>query len=192
MARTLSLTADLPSLAAQMKPLAILGARAPAAQALVLNRVATRSKQRVIPVLTQQTGLPKRAIVKTVRVLRASARNPRAGLISRGGEISFRFFSAREEGSGVVATIGGERVFVPGGFRRSGREPKRFMVSSLNKGVYVNPSREWRGEIERERTGMFIPEEMVAGATRAAFEKTVATELPTEIARELGKIVPGR
>lgn len=188
MATTLSITSDTRGVSALLKSLEVMGHKAPSATALVLNRIATRTKQRVIPALTHQTGLNKRIIVKAVRQLRASPKNLRAGLVSRGGNISYRYFSAREENGGVVAEVAGRRVTLPGAFRRSGRAPNRYAVKKLGGQVYINPSRRWRGEIEKQRSGVFIPEEMIAGATLRAFEQVVASELPVEIARELSKL----
>ncbi|RXF67683.1 hypothetical protein [Hansschlegelia zhihuaiae] len=168
--------------------LAVFGKRLPNAQALVLNRMVTRARPKVVDAVVEQTGLAKRIIVKAIVPLRASSKNLRAGLVSRGGEISYRFFRAREEGSGVVATVAGRRVFIAGGFRRSGRAPNRYMVKRLGGQVYVNPSRRWRGEIEKQRSGVWIPEEMARGASREAFDDVVANDLPAEVARELGKL----
>ncbi len=186
------LTLDFKPVADLATALAATGKRLPSAQALVLNRVATKARRRVVPALSQQTGLSLRIITKAVRVLRASPANLRSGLVSRGGEISYRFFLAREEGSGVVATVAGERVFIRGGFRRSGRAPKRFMVKRLGGQVYVNRSRRWKGEIEKQTSGVWIPDEMLRAESLKAFEDVAVNDLPDEIARELAKLTGSR
>lgn len=191
MSRTFAVTPDVRPLAALAQALAATGKRLPSAQALVLNRITTRARQKVIPALTEQIGLPKRGVAKAVRTLRASPKTLRAGLVSRGGELTFRYFLAREDGPGVTATVKGHRVFVPGGFRRSGIAPNRYLVRRLDREVYVNPSRKWRGKIDMQRTGVWIPEEMIAGASRAAFDAVVDRELPNEISKELAKALPG-
>lgn len=185
---TVSLTLDTKPIADLALALAAAGKKLPSAQSLVLNRVVTRARAKVVPALTEQTGLSRRIIVKAVRTLRASPQNLRAGLVSRGGEISYRYFRAREEGSGVAATVAGKRVTITGGFRRSGRAPNRYMVRRLGGQVYVNSSRRWGGEIEMQKSGVYIPEEMVRRESLKAFEDAVVNELPAEIAREIAKI----
>ncbi|WP_375455657.1 hypothetical protein [uncultured Methylobacterium sp.] len=190
----LEITLDTAAGAAGLaKALEGFGHRLPNAQALVLNRVLTRTKARVIPALTAQTGLNRLVIVKAVRMLRASPGNPRAALYTRGGNISYRYFHAREVPGGVEAQVAGHTERLSGHyFRRSGKSPNRHVVKKLNGQVYYNASGKWKGEITVEKSGVFIPYEMVEGATRDAFLDVVAQELPNEIARELTKILPGR
>lgn len=190
MASVLTIEVDAKPIADLAKDLSVFGAKLPNAQALVLNRVTTRARARVVPALTAQSGLNKRTIVRAVRTLRASPSNPRAGLLSRGGDVSYRYFEAREQGSGVIAKVGRERVFIRGGFRRSGVANRR-VISKLNGQVFLNPSRRWRGRIQKQRSDMNIAEQMIVDASQTAFDAVVAQELPTEIARELAKILPG-
>ena len=170
--------------------LAATGKRLPAAQALVINRVVTRTRPKVVAAVAQKTGLYGKIISKAVRTLRASAKNPRAGLVSRGGEIGLRYFKAREEGSGVSADVAGDHLRVPGGFRRSGLTTRR-MSPKLNKQVFINvEGGKFGGKIQKVGSGVFIPLQMIEGEAREAFEATVASELPAEIAKELAKVFP--
>lgn len=184
--------ADSRGLIAAAEMLAAAGMSAPTSMALVMNRTVTRARPRVVAAVAEKTGIFPKIISKAVRPLRASPTNLRAGLRARGGEISLRYFKAREENGGVVADVAGERVFIWGGFRRSGRAPNRRMVKRLNKQVYVNPSRRWRGEIEKERSGVFIPITMIEGESREAFEAIISVELPNEVVREIAKSFSGR
>ena len=175
-----------------MRGLDAFGKRLPNAQANVLNRMLTKTRSAVVPVLVKQTGLSRRIIDKAVRPVRASPQNPRVMLITRGGEISFRYFGAHEVAGGVAATVRGKADFVPGGFRRSGPRGRRQMVSKLNGQVFVNvDGKRWRGKIMKEKSGVFIPYEMVSGQTAATFNRMVETDLLVEVERELAKLLPG-
>ena len=188
----LNITAQTAAILDLMKALEPFGARLPNAQANVLNRVATKARNAVIPALTKQTGLSKRIITKAVKMSRASPQNPRVMLITRGGEISLRYFGAHEEGSGVVATVKGDRMFYAGAFRRSGRGGNRRMVPKLNQQVYENADGgTWRGHIRKIKSGVLIPVEMIRGETAKAFDRVVETDLLIEVERELMKLLPG-
>lgn len=190
----LVVSADDAAIGRLAQDLASFGPRLPNAQALVVNRVLTRTKARVIPALVQQTGLTKRIIVKAVQMSRASPGNPRGYLWTKGGEISLRYFGAHEVNGGVQYTERGHTEVLGGHyFRRSGRSPNRFVVRKLNGQVFFSSSGKWGvGEDLRvEKSGLWIPREMVDGATRQAFLDTVAHDLPQEIAVELLKLLPG-
>ena len=188
----LNITAQTAAVLDLMKALEPFGARLPNAQANVLNRVGTKTRNAVIPALTKQTGLSKRIITKAVKMARASPQNPRVMLITRGGEISLRYFGAHEEGGGVAATVKGDRMFYAGAFRRSGPKGRRQMVPKLNGQVYVNEDgRRWRGHIRKIKSGVLIPAEMIRGETAKAFDRIVETDLLVEVERELVKLLPG-
>lgn len=166
------------------------GAKVPSAQALVLNRVVTRAKGLVIAAVVDQTSLGKPVIAKAVRPLRASPANPRAGLVTRGGNVSYRYFRAREVAGGVEAEVEGARKTLAGHyFRRSGK-PARYVVRRLNGQVFLNRSGKWRGKITVEKSGVYIPAALVEGASRQAFLDVVGRDLPNEIDRELSKLLP--
>ncbi|MGX9981981.1 hypothetical protein [Methylobacterium fujisawaense] len=185
----LNITAQSAGLGA-MKPLEAFGARLPNAQANVLNRVLTRTRNAVVPAMVRQTGLSKRIITKAIRTYRASPQNPSVVLLTRGGEVSFRFFGAHEVAGGVEATVKGHKDFVEGGFRRSGPKGGRHMVAKLNRQVYVNvDGKRWRGQIRKEKTGVFIPYEFVAGETAKTFWRIVDSDLPVEVEVELMKLL---
>ena len=188
----LNITAQTAAVLDIIRALEPFGVRLPNAQANVLNRVGTKTRNAVIPALTKQTGLSKRIITKAVKMARASPQNPRVMLITRGGEISLRYFGAHEEGSGVVATVKGDRMFYAGAFRRSGPRGRRQMVPKLNGQVYVNEDGgRWRGHIRKIKSGVLIPAEMIRGETAKAFDRIVETDLLVEVERELVKLLPG-
>ena len=197
----LNITAQTAAVLDLMKALEPFGARLPNAQANVLNRVGTKTRNAVIPALTKQTGLSKRIITKAVKMARASPQNPRVMLITRGGEISLRYFGAHEEGGGVAATVKGDRMFYAGAFRRSGPKGRRQMVPKLNGQVYVNEAGgRWGSLVKKEtgkslirvkKSGVYIPVATVTGETAKAFWRVVETDMLVEVERELAKLLPG-
>ena len=187
----LSISAQTAGLQEMMKPLAAFGERLPNAQANILNRMLTKTRNAVVPALVKQTGLTPRIIKRAVRTYGASPQNAQVMIITRGGEISFRYFGAHEVAGGVAATVRGKADFVEGGFRRSGPRGRRQMVSKLNGQVYVNvDGGRWRGKIMKEKSGVFIPYELVSGQTAATFNRIVETDLMAEVERELAKLLP--
>lgn len=190
----LNVTVDTAAIAKLAQELSAFGPRLPNAQALVVNRVLTRTKARVIPALVQQTGLNKRIIVKAVQMNRASPMNPQGYLWTKGGEISLRYFGAHEIAGGVQFTYKGHVETLDGHyFRRSGKSPNRHAVQRLNGQVFFSTSGKWgvKEDLRVEKSHVWIPYEMVDGATAKAFLDTVAQDLPQEIAAELVKLLPG-
>ncbi|MEE7460689.1 hypothetical protein MFUR16E_04745 [Methylobacterium fujisawaense] len=190
----MEVTIDTAAIARLARDLAAFGPKLPNAQALVINRVLTRSKARVIPALVAQTGLNKRIITKAVKMNRASPKIPRGYLWTKGGEVSLRYFGAHEVAGGVQYTERGHVETLQGHyFRRSGRSPNRFMVKRLNKQVYFSTSGKWgvKEDLRVQKSGLWIPYETVEGATRRAFLDVVEQELPGQIAAELMKLLPG-
>ena len=191
----LEVNADQAAIAKLARDLAGFGPKLPNAQALVVNRVLTRTKARVIPALVQQTGLTKRIIVKAVKMARASPTNGARGYLwTKGGEVSLRYFGAHEVAGGVQYTERGHVETLAGHyFRRSGKSPNRFMVRRLNGQVFYSTSGKWgvKEDLRVEKSGLWIPTEMVAGETRKAFLDTIEQDLPGEIAAELMKLLPG-
>lgn len=190
----LAVTVDTAAIAKLARDLSAFGPKLPNAQALVINRVLTRAKARVIPALVAQTGLNKRIIVKAVKMARASPQKPRGFLYTKGGEISLRYFGAHEVAGGVEYTERGHVEELHGHyFRRSGRSPNRYMVQRLNKQVYYSTSGKWgvKEDLRVQKSGLWIPYETVEGATRRAFLDVVEQELPNQITAELMKLLPG-
>lgn len=191
----ISIDVNTSAIADLAREFASFGPKLPNAQALVINRVITRTKARVIPALTAQTGLSRKIVTRAVKTLRAAPTNPRGALLARGGNISLRYFGAREVPGGVTATVRGKTVTLEGHyFRRSGRAPNRYLVRKLNGQVFFSTSGKWGigADLEVRKSGVFIGADLVDGASKQAFLDTVEQDLPIEIATELLKLLPGR
>jgi hypothetical protein len=137
--------------------------------------------------LTLQTGLPRRTIVRALKRLRAGSVAGLAYVIrSAGGNVALKYFGARETQRGVSAAPWGDRRIYGGTFTKGGRFPNRV---PLNKGgqVFMRTGSA-RLPIAVQRSGLFIPAEMVSGKTEAEFYAVVERDLPGRLDHELSRI----
>jgi len=53
--------------------------------------------------------------------------------------------------------------------------------------VFTNVSQghTWRGEVRRENWGVYVPDEMLQGASTAAFDRIVGSELEAQVSHEI-------
>ncbi|WP_051949244.1 hypothetical protein [Methylosinus sp. PW1] len=158
-----------------------------------LNRVGAELHQAIIAPLRMQTGLSGSTVPRSVHDVGASEAEISYSLVTRGGDISLKYFNAREERGGVLAfPWGNVRTFVAGAFIKSGRGANRRLSPKLNGQVFRNVAGGvWRGKIKKVKSGVFIPNEMVIGETAAVFQRVVAEELPPAVGRVL-TLVAGR
>ena len=163
------------------------GAKGPVAIARALNHTGDKVKTQMIRALVPQTGLKRKVIVKALKRSGASAGALVYAIKSRGGDISLKFFGARETRKGVTAAPWGKRKLYPAAFIKGGRFPNRVALG-MGGQVFVRAGKS-RMPIQKLKSGVFIPAEMVKGATKEAFERTVASELPKRIEHELKRII---
>lgn len=117
---------------------------------------------------------------------------------SKGGDISLKYFKARETMSGVIVAPFGKRKLFAGTFLRGGKFPERnssFSVptkkaASLNGHVWKRAGKK-RNPIELKDSGVIIPEQMLQGATADVFHATVEKHLPGRVMHELNRLCPG-
>lgn len=184
------ISVDASAIQAALRRLEVAGEKLPSITAMVLNRVNTKVRQRVVDRLPEQTGLTRYTIAKAIKTRRASPGKLRAETYSRGGNISLKFFRPHEGGGGADAVVKGHHVHVAGGFRRAGPQGGRHAVKKLGGHVFTNTDGgKWRGHMKKVKSGVFIPKEMVTGASLDAFNQVVSTDLEAEIAKELTKIL---
>lgn len=152
-----------------------------------VNRTGDMARTQVRRVLPKQTGLPRATIIKAVRVMRSTPQTLAYIMSAKGGDVALKFFKARETHAGVSAAPFGERKIFPGTFIKGGRFPNRTgIVFQAHVVKRAGPS---RFPIKVEQSGVVIPEEMVSGATRDAFERTVREVLPRRVEHELGRLL---
>jgi hypothetical protein len=155
----------------------------------IVNQVGNRAKTQVIRNLTQQTGLPRKTIVKAI----GNPSKARPGklsyeMVTRGGNIRLKYLKPRETRPGVTAAPWGKRQLYRGTFMKGGAFPNRETVAKFDGHVYrrLNTS---GTKITQVRSGMFIPVEMTRGATAGAFERTAAPLLKQRVDAALVKLM---
>lgn len=178
--------------------LAVLGANAPIALSRALNHTGAKARTQVIRNLTKQTGLKRSVIVKAVKVNRATAAAEQFGyggrltytLSTQGGDISLKFFDPKEVKGGVSAKPRGRRQMFAGTFTHGGRFPKRVgPVMGGHVFKNIDPNHAWRGKAELQNSGVSIPDEMLQGATEAAFMQVMGDELEARVSHEIGHLM---
>lgn len=158
--------------------------------ARVTNRVGDMARTQVRRALPVQTGLTRRIIVRAVKTNRANAGTLTYTMTAHGGRIALKHFKARETRRGVSAAPRGEREVFAGTFMKGGRFPSRVPLSM--GGHVFERSGASRLPIEKVKSDVSIPEEMVTGATGEAFNRTARRVFPQrlrhEIARATGRV----
>jgi hypothetical protein len=71
---------------------------------------------------------------------------------------------------------------------KGGRFPKRVVLRSGGGNVFKRTG-SGRTPIAVQRSGLFIPTEMVTGSSEAAFYSTIESQLPARIAHELYRVL---
>lgn len=157
-------------------------------QALNLEGFAARKS--TVAAETGQTGLSNSTINRAQQAIEATAGRLDFWIISRGGNVRLKFFHPSEGGGGVSATPWNRRTFYPGAFMMSGPKGHRKLSERLGGQVFENvQGGKWGGKIRVKRSGLFIPHEMVSGATAGAFNAAVAVMAPRIVTR-LGSLLP--
>lgn len=188
----ISLGVDLSALDRLANGFASAGDQAPHAIRRGLNRTGDKVRTQVKRALVAQTGLKAGVINRAVKTKRASYGHLAYELKSRGGNISLKYFGARETGKGVSAAPRGVRQIFPGAFIKGGHFPNRVKLK-LGGHAYINidPARKWTGQIEKKKSDVYIPEEMVSGESERAFYAEANKHLANDVAHELYAILAG-
>lgn len=175
-----------------------LGARAPIFLARALNDKGAKAKTDVIRSLVVQTGLKRSTIVRAVKVNKATAANEQfsyAGsltytLTTTGGDISLKFFEPAETKAGVSAASRGRRQLFHGTFNKGGRfRNRKGYVMGGHVFTDLSMGHAWRGKVPLENSGVYIPDEMLQGATAAAFDQIMGSELEARVSHEIGLLM---
>lgn len=170
------------------KDIAELQRRFPKALPREINKVGARAKTQVVRNLTTQTGLPRKTIVKAVKVSLAGGRKLSYEMVTRGGEVRLKYLAPRETRPGVSATPWGKRRVFAGTFMKGGKFPVRKVVPDFEGHVFrrINST---GTKITHARSGMKIPVEMTTGATRDAFESIAGPLLQQRVDALIGKLL---
>lgn len=163
----------------------------------IVNQVGRRARTRVVRSLTKQTGLNRDVLVRAVK-------NPDIAkpgkllysLKSRGGFVRLKYFNARETRRGVSANPFGKRQVFGGTFIMGGMFPYRH-VKKWNPNGHVYRSLGYgdrrngtRGKkITQVKSEVRIPDEMIHGETRKAFEHEGSVTMPPRIEAVIRKLL---
>ena len=174
-----------------------MGKTVDGAIARAVNHAGDKALTAVARALVAQTGLRRQTIAKALVVRKASAAKGTStySIRSRGGDISLRYFGARETTSGVSAAPLGQRRVFTGTFMKAGRFPARVAVPGWNGQVFRRTGGKTstgKDRFEKVRSGVYIPEQMVTGASADAFRTTVAVDLPARLDHELRRVLSGQ
>lgn len=168
---------------------AAAGDQAPHAVRRGLNRAGDKARTQMKRTLVKQTGLKAGVIARALKTRRANFGSLSYEIVSRGGDISLKHFGPRETRKGVSAAPRGQRAVFNATFLKGGQFPNR---KTLKMGGHVFArAGSKRSPIEKRKSGVFIPVEMVTGSTAAAFYAAANSHLGDDIARELFAILSG-
>lgn len=165
------------------------GPKAPGAVRRAVNRTGAMADTQVVRALTGQTGLKRKIIRKAVHRRPATAGGLTFVLWSAGGNVALKYFGAKETRRGVTATPWGQRKLYAGAFIKGGLFPRRVAIKRFGGAVLTRAAGAKRLPIKAIKSGVFIPEEMVKGATAAVFLKTVRAVLPRRLDHEFGRLL---
>lgn len=157
--------------------------------ARVTNRVGDMGRTQVRRTLPRQTGLRRKVIVQAVRTTRATAASLAYTMTANGGRIALKHFSARETRGGVSAAPRGQRQIFAGTFIKGGLFPNRVGIGM--GGHVFERLGSARTPIEKQKSDVSIPEEMVIGATADAFSNTARSVFPRRLRHEVERETGG-
>ena len=186
MTQSIDFNFDLSSLNHISNALHSAGKQIPLIMTRAINHTGLKARTAMRRVLVGQTGLKAKTINRAVKS--TNAFNGGSFVIrSAGGNIRLKFFGARETRKGVSAAPWNNRRVYAGTFMKGGRFPNR--VGLNMGGAVLKRKGAKRLPIGGQKSGLFIPDEMISGESEAAFYGTVNSDLAPRIAHELYRIL---
>lgn len=160
----------------------------PIGVARALNATNAKVNTQISRALAKQTGLRVTYVKGALSRHNARPGDLVAAVKARGPYIPMKQFNARETRKGVSVNAWGKRQVLDGTFMKGGRFPHRVALA-LGGHVFKRVG----GDKRKIAVvwGPAIPVEMVKDASKAAFESTVARELPNDLNRALGSVLRG-
>lgn len=164
-----------------------LGKDGPKVLQRAVARAGDTTRTQVRRALTVQTGLPAKTITKAIKVTRPRWTNLAYVMETTGGDISLKYFKPKETADGVSAAPWGKRDTFVGAFLRGGPWPDRGRL--VFHGHAFHRTGASRTPIEMAKSGLYIPKEMVDGATAAAFNRVGLAKLQERVQHEIGRLL---
>ena len=181
---------------AMRSALEAIGKNTDGAIARAVNYAGDKAKTAVTRALVAQTGLPRKTIVAFLRVQKASGAKGTSTYVlkGRGGNISLKYFGARETQAGVSAAPLGHREVFAGTFMKAGRFPDRVGKPNWNGQVFRRTggkNSKGKDAFQKVVSGVFLPEQLVTGASAEAFRTVAARDLPARLDHEMRRVLDG-
>ena len=180
--------------------IAAAGTKAPKALASAVNHTGAKARTAMVRSLTKQTGLKQRIIKRALKAKPAMSSQGSEDFIikSFGGNISIKYFGAREKGDGADAHPWGRRMHFKGaftkaggGFGAKGGKRGRRAIAKLH-GHFIRRQGSSKYPTDIVKSGLFIPQELVSGATSEAFFSVVQSDLAPRMFHELLRMFPAK
>jgi len=178
---------DLSAIQNLANVMAAAGAQVPTAAARALNHTVAKARTQMIRQVVGSTGLKYGTIRRALIVEKAKPGSLVAAVYSKGGDVGLKHFKARETAAGVSAAPRNHRQVFAGSFQKGGQFPTRVALR-LGGHVYRRAGK-GRLPLVKQKSGVFIPEDMVEGASEAAFYKVAQSDLPARLAHELYRVI---
>ncbi|MEP0233445.1 MAG: phage tail protein [Roseibium sp.] len=156
------------------------------AGAMALNRAGSQGVTQTRRAMARQTGLSQKLLKRAMKPIRASATTLEFLIRAKGGDISLKYFQARETQRGVSAKPFNHRRVFAGSFIKGGRFPGRVDLR-MNGHVFKRTDAD-RMSIKKQRSGVIIPYEMVKDESGKAWRQTVGKVLPVRMQHELKRL----
>jgi hypothetical protein len=180
--------------------MAAAGAKAPTILRYAVNHTGAKARTAMVRSLTQQTGLKQRVIKRALKAKPAMSSHGAEYFVIKtlGGNISIKYFGAREKGDGADAHPWNRRQHFKGaftkaggGFGAKGGRRGRKAIAKLH-GHFIRREGASKYPTDFVKSGLFIPQEMVSGATREAFFAVAQSDLAPRIFHELLRVFPSK
>ncbi|MBP0440675.1 hypothetical protein [Tianweitania sediminis] len=163
--------------------------RARKAYSRAVNDAGRDTKTPTQRALAQQTGLKVKVTRKALRITRASPATLEYKLTGTGGDIALKYFGARETRKGTSAAPFNKRKVFSGAFIKGGQFPNRV---DIGRGGHVFERASMsRFPINKVKSGVVIPNEMVKDATARTFERVGQAKLQEKVLRHVKLVAKG-
>lgn len=157
--------------------------------ARALVHTGRKARTQVVRALTAQTGLKRQVLARAVREQRGRGGDLAFILESRGGNVSLKYFKPRETRRGVSAAPWNARKVFSLTFNRSGWTWATRRASPKLNGHVFKRQGAARLPIAKVKSALYIPDEMVSGATVDAWEQVIGRDLAGRVGHELARVL---
>lgn len=157
---------------------------------MAVNDAGRKTKTATGRALAKQTGLKYGTTRKALDDSKASNNNLEYSLTGRGGDISLKYFKPKETDVGVEASPFGKKTVFAGSFMKGGIWPGG-RSGFVAGGHVLHRLGATRNPVDKTKSGVVIPNEMVKGITASAFERVGQETLSIRLSHHLKRATKG-